>query len=79
VKRRREIDMRQYASATQRRFVRWGIVLIVGGGLGLIGLLYGTGMLEFAGLVMLIMSVPVLLIIGTIWILGWIAKKADSD
>jgi hypothetical protein len=79
VKRRRELDMRQYASASQRRFVRWGIVLIVGVGLGLIGFLYGTGALEFAGLVMLIMSLPVLLIIGIIWILGWIVKKADSD
>ena len=77
--RRHEIDIRRYASATQRRLVRWGIVLIVGVGLGLIGLLYGTGPLEFAGLVMLILSVPVALIIGIIWILGWIAKKADSD
>ncbi len=79
MKRRPEIDMRQYASSNQRRLVRWGIVLIVGVGLGLTGFLYGTGVLEFAGLVMLIMALPVILIIGIIWILGWIAKKAGSD
>ena len=79
MKERREIDLRQYASATRRRLVRWGIVLIVGVGLGLIALLYGTGAVEVAGLVILIASVPVLAVIGILWVLGWITKKADRD
>jgi hypothetical protein len=76
---RREIDLRQYAAATRRRFVRWGIVLIVGVGLGLIALLYGTGAVTVAGLVLLIASLPVLAVIGILWVLEWIGKKADSD
>lgn len=71
--------MRQFASATRRQLVRWGIVLIVGVGLGLIGLLYGTWAVEVAGLVFLIMLVPVLAVIGILWLLGWIAKKGRSD
>lgn len=70
--------MRQYASATQRRLVRWGIVLIVGAGLGLIGLLYGATAVEIAGLAMLIMSIPVLSVMGILWILGWLVRKGGD-
>ncbi|MGA2820824.1 MAG: hypothetical protein ABSF61_09245 [Anaerolineales bacterium] len=79
MKPRHEIDMRQFASATGRQLVKWAIVLIVGVGLALIGLLYGTGAVEFAGLVFLLMLLPVLAVIGILWLLGWIAKKARSE
>ena len=72
-----ERDLRRYSRTTQRRLVVGVLVMILVIGVGLIYLIYG----EQAGWAALICTglglVPVVLIGGFLWFLGWFARRRE--
>ncbi len=70
-------DLRQYARQTNVRLIAGGLLLLFVSGIGLIYLIYGPGA-AFLGLLCLAGGlVPVLLTVLVLFLLDWIAKRAD--
>jgi hypothetical protein len=77
------IDLRKYASTTQRWILFGGLAVIVLVGLGLIAWIYGPASASLAMLCFVGMLAPVLLIVGFLALLQWIVRRSgrgdDSD
>jgi hypothetical protein len=76
---RKERDLRAYARVTQLRLILGALFIIIVVGNGLIWLIYGPeasiSALMCTGLGLL----PVLLVIGSIGLMGWIVRKERGD
>jgi hypothetical protein len=74
-----ERDLQKYSRTTQRRLIVGVLVIVFAVGVGLIYLIYG----EKAGWAALICTglglVPVVLIGGFLWFLGWFARSARRE
>ncbi|HEY42661.1 MAG TPA: hypothetical protein G4O11_01635 [Anaerolineae bacterium] len=76
---RKERDLRAYARITQLRLLLGALFIIIVVGNGLIRLIYGSEAAVSALLCTGIGLLPVLLIIGSIWVMGWIVRKERGD
>jgi hypothetical protein len=76
---RKERDLRAYARTTQIKLILGALFIIIVVGNGLIWLIYGPeasiSALMCTGLGLL----PVLLIIGSIGLMGWIVRRERGD
>ena len=71
-------DLRKYAKQTEIQLIFLGIFLFFLVGIGLIYLLYGTAA-AITGLISMAACLsPIILIIGAISLLDWIAKKNNA-
>jgi hypothetical protein len=72
-------DLRRYASQTGFRLIVGFILLLFIVGDGLIYLFYGQGA-AIMGLICLLGGIaPIVLILGALWIIDWVAKKNNTD
>jgi hypothetical protein len=72
-------DLRKYAHQTNFRIVIGFIALLLIIGLGSIYAFYGSGA-AVTGLICLIgAGIPVILILGALWLVNWIAKRAHQS
>jgi hypothetical protein len=76
---RKERDLRAYARVTHLRLILGALFIIIVVGNGLIRLIYGSEASVSALLCTGIGVLPVLLIIGSIWFMGWIVRKERGD
>lgn len=77
--RRRERDLRAYARSTQVRLAAGAILLLFMVGDGLIWLIYGPAAGRQALICTGVGLLPLVLIAGWLWLVGWIARKAKGD
>ncbi|UCF59684.1 MAG: hypothetical protein JSV37_07895 [Anaerolineaceae bacterium] len=75
----RERDLRAYARTTQFRLLLGALFIIVVVGNGLVLLIYGSEAGRSALLCTGIGLLPTLLIIGSLWLMGWIVRRERSD
>jgi hypothetical protein len=76
---RRERDLRAYARGTQLRLLLGALIIIIVIGTGLIGLIYGQEAVRSALLCTGIGLLPAILIIGALWLMGWIVRRERGD
>ncbi len=76
---RKERDLRAYARTTQFRLLLGALFIIIVVGNGLIFLIYGSDAGRSALLCTGIALLPTLLIIGPLWLMGWIVRKDRGD
>lgn len=75
----KERDIRKYASQTQVRLIAGALLLLFIVGDGLIYLIYGQGAAIMGLLCLTAGLVPVLAIIGVLFIMDWVVKRANRD
>lgn len=72
-------DLRKYAQQTSVRLIVGGIVVLFIVGDGLIYIFQGPGA-ALTGLLCLVFGLaPIALIIGALWLLEWVVKRANRD
>ncbi|GAP21131.1 hypothetical protein [Leptolinea tardivitalis] len=72
-------DLKKYDSQTVTRLIIGGILILFIIGDGLIYLIYGTGAAGMGLICLLAGMVPILLVMGAIWLMDWIVKRANKD
>jgi hypothetical protein len=72
-------DLRKYAKQTNMQLIIGLIVLLVTVGLGLIFLFWGTGAAVTGLICVGVALVPVLAVLGVVWILDRLARKARGE
>ncbi len=71
-------DLRRYTRQTNARLVAGFFVILIVVGVGTIYLIWGPAS-AISGLACIgLVLIPVVLIWALLWLLGWIAKKADQ-
>ena len=75
----KERDIHKYASQTQVRLIAGALLLLFIVGDGLIYLIYGQGAAIMGLLCLTAGLVPVLAIIGVLFIMDWVVKRANRD
>jgi hypothetical protein len=72
-------DLRKYARQTNMHLIIGLIVLLITVGLGLIFLIWGAGA-AVTGLICIgVAFIPVLAVLGVVWILDRLARKARGE
>jgi hypothetical protein len=71
-------DLRQYARSTTTRLIVGALILVFIIGDGLIALIYGRQAGLFAAFCTGIGVLPLLLIVGWLWLIEWIARRIDD-
>jgi hypothetical protein len=72
-------DLRRYARQTNLRLFLGFLLLLFSVGLGLIYLFFGSRAALFGLMCLLAGLVPLGLIFGGLWLVGWIARRAGGD
>jgi TM2 domain-containing membrane protein YozV len=72
-------DLRRYARQTTTRLIVGAILLLFVVGDGLIYVIYGRNA-ALMGIMCLILGLSPLLLIGlALWVIGWVARRANRD
>jgi hypothetical protein len=72
-------DLRKFNRGTTIRLIVGAFILLFTVGLGLIYLIYGSNAAISSLICMLAGLFPVGMIVGILWLLDWIVKRADRD
>ena len=75
----KERDLRAYARTTQFRLLLGALFIIIVVGNGLILLIYGSEAGRSALLCTGIGLLPAVLIVGSLWVMGWIVRRERGD
>jgi hypothetical protein len=73
------MDLRKYARETNFRLAVGAILLLFILGDGLIYLIFGAGPAVFGLICLGAGLVPVLLIIGGLWVMEWVVRRANRE